>query len=64
MCIRDSTITVTDRREAIARAVAEARPGDVILLAGKGHETTQTIGTVEYHFDDREEIANALKARK
>ncbi len=58
------TITVTDRREAIARAVAEARPGDVILLAGKGHETTQTIGTVEYHFDDREEIANALKARK
>jgi len=58
------TITVTDRREAIARAVAEARPGDVILLAGKVHETTQTIGTVEYHFDDREEIANALKARK
>ena len=60
----ERTITVTDRREAIARAVAEARPGDVILLAGKGHETTQTIGTVEYHFDDREEIANALKARK
>ena len=60
----ERTITVTDRREAIARAVAEARPGDVILLAGKGHETTQTIGTVEYHFDDREEIANALKAHK
>jgi len=58
------TITVTDRREAIARAVAEARPRAVIILAGKGHETTQTIGTVEYHFDDREEIANALKARK
>ncbi|MDE6526419.1 MAG: UDP-N-acetylmuramoyl-L-alanyl-D-glutamate--2,6-diaminopimelate ligase, partial [Muribaculaceae bacterium] len=59
----ERTVTVTDRRMAIARAVAEAAPGDIILLAGKGHETTQTIGTEEFHFDDREEIANALKTR-
>ncbi len=42
-----------DREQAIARALAEARPGDVVLLAGKGHETTQEIGGAALPFDDR-----------
>lgn len=56
----DRTETITDRREAIARAAALAQPGDIILLAGKGHETTQVIGDTEHHFDDREELCKAL----
>ena len=43
----------TDRRRAIAAAIAFAIPGDVIVIAGKGHETTQTIGDVVTEFDDR-----------
>jgi UDP-N-acetylmuramoyl-L-alanyl-D-glutamate--2,6-diaminopimelate ligase len=41
-----------DRRRAIERALAEARPGDVVVVAGKGHETTQAIGTETRDFDD------------
>ena len=41
-------------------AVGLARPGDILLLAGKGHEDYQIIGTVKYHFDDREEAAAAF----
>lgn len=48
-----------DRRAAIAVALADARPGDVVLIAGKGHETTQTIGTKVLPFDDRA-VARAL----
>lgn len=44
---------VLDRREAIGRAVAEAKSGDLVLIAGKGHETTQTIGAQVLPFDDR-----------
>uniref|UniRef100_A0A832I025 UDP-N-acetylmuramoyl-L-alanyl-D-glutamate--2,6-diaminopimelate ligase n=1 Tax=Eiseniibacteriota bacterium TaxID=2212470 RepID=A0A832I025_UNCEI len=50
-----------DRRAAIARALGEARPGDVVLVAGKGHETTQTIGGRVLPFDDRE-VARELLA--
>ena len=57
---KERTETVVDRREAIRRAVADANPGDVILIAGKGHETTQTIGAEVFHFDDREEVRKAL----
>ena len=57
---RERTLCIVDRREAIRRAVTEANPGDVILLAGKGHETTQITGDTEAHFDDREEIARAF----
>jgi UDP-N-acetylmuramyl-tripeptide synthetase len=49
-----------DRRTAIERAVASARPGDVVLVAGKGHEDYQIVGKTKQHFDDREEAAKAL----
>lgn len=49
-----------NRHEAIRLAVTLARPGDILLLAGKGHEDYQIIGTVKQHFDDREEAAAAF----
>jgi UDP-N-acetylmuramyl-tripeptide synthetase len=52
-----------DRRAAIHRAVREARPGDVVIIAGKGHEDYQIIGTETVHFDDREVAREALAAR-
>ncbi|MCA1643866.1 MAG: UDP-N-acetylmuramoyl-L-alanyl-D-glutamate--2,6-diaminopimelate ligase, partial [Acidobacteria bacterium] len=52
-------LKLIDRREAIARAIREARSGDVVVIAGKGHETYQIIGTETLHFDDRE-VARAL----
>lgn len=55
-----TTLSITDRREAIRTATALAKPGDVILIAGKGHETYQIIGPVTNHFDDREEITAAF----
>ena len=51
-----------DRAKAIAAAAAEARPGDVVLIAGKGHEDYQIYGTERRHFSDRD-IARALAAR-
>ena len=51
---------VENRREAIAYAVENAKSGDVILLAGKGHETYQIIGTEKTHFDEREVLAELL----
>ncbi|MBI5655406.1 MAG: UDP-N-acetylmuramoyl-L-alanyl-D-glutamate--2,6-diaminopimelate ligase [Geobacter sp.] len=55
-------VTVPDRREAIRLAIGLARPGDIVLLAGKGHEDYQIIGKTKHHFDDREEAAAALGA--
>jgi UDP-N-acetylmuramoyl-L-alanyl-D-glutamate--2,6-diaminopimelate ligase len=52
---------VEDRRAAIARAIAIAGDGDVVLLAGKGHETYQVRGTVKYPFDEREIVAEILR---
>jgi UDP-N-acetylmuramoyl-L-alanyl-D-glutamate--2,6-diaminopimelate ligase len=52
-----------DRRRAIGRAIAQARPGDGVLIAGKGHEKTQQIGAVKYPFDDRRVAAEALELR-
>ena len=57
-------VTILERREAIAAAVATARDGDVVLIAGKGHETTQTTGDSVLPFDDREVARVALGARR
>jgi UDP-N-acetylmuramoyl-L-alanyl-D-glutamate--2,6-diaminopimelate ligase len=54
---------VGDRRAAIAAAVAQARPGDVVVVAGKGHETGQKVGGVTLPFSDVEELEQALRAR-
>ena len=54
-------VTVENRREAIRMAVNLSRPGDIILLAGKGHEDYQIIGSTKHHFDDREEAAAAFR---
>jgi len=54
-------IAITDRREAIRLAAQLAVDGDIVLVAGKGHETYQEIKGVRYDFDDREELLNAFK---
>ncbi|WP_447973482.1 UDP-N-acetylmuramoyl-L-alanyl-D-glutamate--2,6-diaminopimelate ligase [Nitrospira sp. Kam-Ns4a] len=51
---------IPDRRQAIERAVREAKPGDMVLIAGKGHEDYQIVGTQRLHFDDREVAREAL----
>ena len=51
---------IENRREAIKAAVKNAKTGDVIILAGKGHETYQIIGTEKLHFDEREVLAEIL----
>jgi UDP-N-acetylmuramoyl-L-alanyl-D-glutamate--2,6-diaminopimelate ligase len=53
---RRSALSIVDRREAIKTACALAKPGDVVLVAGKGHEDYQEIKGVKYHFDDKEEL--------
>ena len=53
---------LVDRREAIRAAIGAARSGDTVLIAGKGHETDQIIGSERLHFDDREEAAQAILA--
>jgi len=57
-------LRITDRAEAIKTAVMLAASGDIILVAGKGHETYQIIGSQKHHFDDREQIRSAFGARK
>ena len=54
---------VADRREAIRRAVAAAKTGDVLVIAGKGHEGYQLVGNERRPFDDRAEARAALEAR-
>lgn len=51
---------IADRAEAIQAAVAEAKDGDLLLIAGKGHEDYQILGTQKIHFDDREEARKAI----
>ncbi|MEK6610770.1 MAG: UDP-N-acetylmuramoyl-L-alanyl-D-glutamate--2,6-diaminopimelate ligase [Gemmatimonadota bacterium] len=55
-------LRIVDRRAAIARALAIARPEDTILLAGKGHETYQVVGTERLPFDERDVVAEAIRA--
>ncbi|HEX6083958.1 MAG TPA: UDP-N-acetylmuramoyl-L-alanyl-D-glutamate--2,6-diaminopimelate ligase [Thermoanaerobaculia bacterium] len=58
-----NTIAIADRREAIERTIAEAGDDEVIVIAGKGHETYQYVGDRVIHFDDKEEAEYALKKR-
>jgi UDP-N-acetylmuramyl-tripeptide synthetase len=54
-------LKIADRREAISNAIAEATTGDVVMIAGKGHEDYQIIGKEKFHFDDREVASEMLK---
>ena len=58
--LKRKTLRIADRREAIKTAVMLAGEGDVILIAGKGHEDYQEINGVKHHFDDREELRKAF----
>ena len=60
---RKGYIPIADRGEAIRQAVKMAEAGDLILIAGKGHEDYQVIGNKRVHFDDREEARAAIRAR-
>lgn len=57
-------VEIADRREAIGYAVAQAGPGDAVLIAGKGHETGQEVAGVVHPFSDRDELASALRTRR
>lgn len=57
------TRTIEDRREAIRTAVSLARPHDIVLVAGKGHETYQEVQGVKHNFDDRQELRDAYQNR-
>jgi len=57
---KSKSLTIVDRREAIRTACALAQAGDVVLIAGKGHEDYQIIQGVKHHFDDREEVKNCF----
>ena len=61
---KKSYVRLADRREAIGLAIAEARDDDVVLIAGKGHETYQIVGTTRHDFDDREVARAALRERQ
>jgi UDP-N-acetylmuramoyl-L-alanyl-D-glutamate--2,6-diaminopimelate ligase len=56
-------VVEADRRAAIALAIGLARPGDLVVVAGKGHEDYQIVGTEKRHLDDREEVRRALEGR-
>ncbi|MGW5050089.1 UDP-N-acetylmuramoyl-L-alanyl-D-glutamate--2,6-diaminopimelate ligase [Actinokineospora sp. NPDC004072] len=60
---RGEVVEVGDRREAIRTAVAAARPGDVVVVAGKGHETGQEVAGVVHPFSDRDELEAAIRVR-
>ena len=61
---KESMLRISDRRQAIKTACAMAKDGDIILVAGKGHEKYQEINGVRNHFDDKEELNNILNPQK
>ncbi|GAB4337089.1 MAG: UDP-N-acetylmuramoyl-L-alanyl-D-glutamate--2,6-diaminopimelate ligase [Flammeovirgaceae bacterium] len=61
---KKKSVKIVDRREAIKYAVQLAHQQDIILLAGKGHETYQEIKGVKHHFDDKEELSKAFESDK
>ena len=58
---KHKVLSITNRGEAIRTAVALAKSGDIILLAGKGHENYQEINGQKTHFDDKESLSEAFK---
>lgn len=62
--LRAKVLSITDRREAIRTAVMLAKPGDVVLIAGKGHENYQEIKGVKHHFDDCEVVKDIFANQK
>ncbi len=61
---KERFVALTDRVEAIRYAIENHRPGDIIVLAGKGHETYQEINHRKFHMDEREIVADILKERE
>jgi UDP-N-acetylmuramoyl-L-alanyl-D-glutamate--2,6-diaminopimelate ligase len=61
LALGENAVVIVDRREAIAFAVANALPGDCLVVMGKGHETGQEIGGTKNPFDDRIELARAIE---
>jgi UDP-N-acetylmuramoyl-L-alanyl-D-glutamate--2,6-diaminopimelate ligase len=57
-------LKISDRREAIHTAIRKARANDVVIIAGKGHETYQIVGSDKFHFDDREVAREAIEKLK
>lgn len=57
----EKALSIVDRREAIKAACMIAQPGDIVLIAGKGHETYQEVSGKKHHFDDREEVRKYFK---
>jgi UDP-N-acetylmuramoyl-L-alanyl-D-glutamate--2,6-diaminopimelate ligase len=58
---RHKAVRIPDRREAIGFAIRQADSGDLVLVAGKGHETTQVVGSERIPFSDRTVVANLLE---
>ncbi|NDC82154.1 UDP-N-acetylmuramoyl-L-alanyl-D-glutamate--2,6-diaminopimelate ligase [bacterium] len=56
----ERAVVILDRREAIRVAIQQAKPNDVVMVAGKGHETYQILGSETIHFDDRDECRKAI----
>ncbi len=56
-------VTITDRKEGIRYGLSMAKPGDLVLVAGKGHEDYQIIGKVKHHFDDEEVIRESTRRK-
>ncbi|MCL4511517.1 MAG: UDP-N-acetylmuramoyl-L-alanyl-D-glutamate--2,6-diaminopimelate ligase [Bacteroidetes bacterium] len=59
----EKVLRIVDRREAIHESLKRARPNDIVVLAGKGHENYQDVKGIKHHFDDREEVEKALGLR-
>ena len=60
----EDTIVIVDRRQAIKTACKLAKNGDIVLVAGKGHENYQIVGKEKHHFDDKEEVIASLSSKK
>ena len=61
---KQNVLTIENRRDAIKTACMLAKTNDVILIAGKGHETYQNIQGVKHHFDDKEEVRNIFQTQQ